>query len=170
MPKTVLLLRHGKADPSERGGTDHDRPLNERGRRDVEKVGARLVERGITVDGIVSSTSVRTYGTATLLAHVIGHDPDAVRLEKRLYLAEPEEYKNVLIETSQRVAGASGWGSILLVGHNPGMSQLASEWASDDIEMPTAALAHFQFSVDDWAELRGAAAARLLELLIAREA
>lgn len=167
MSKTVLLLRHGKADAGHLGGTDHDRTLNERGRLDVGLVSDACKKHDLKVDLIVCSTSVRTYGTAALFAQRFGYDLDRILLQSALYLAEPAAYVDALIQHSQIEPGTSD--SIMLVGHNPGMSQLASTWSRSDVSLPTSGLAHIELAINDWQELRLGSAGHLIQLLIPRE-
>jgi len=167
MSKTVLLFRHGKSDAGLSGGTDHDRTLNERGRLDVGVVGDACTKRGLKIDCMVCSTAVRAYSTAVLFAQKIGYDSNEIRLESSLYLAEPRAYVGALMQHSQTLRGGSD--SIMLVGHNPGISELANIWTRAAISLPTAALAHIELAISDWQEVRLTTPARLIQLLIPQE-
>jgi len=167
MSKTVLLFRHGKSDAGLLGGTDHDRTLNERGRVEVGLVGDACTKHALSIDLIVCSTAVRTYSTAVLFAERFGYDLDRIRLESALYLAEPTAYVDAIIQHSQIEQGAND--SIMLVGHNPGISELASAWASSAVSLPTAALAHIELAIHDWQDLSLSSKGRLIQLLIPRE-
>jgi len=167
MSKTVLLFRHGKSDAGLSGGTDHDRPLNERGRLDVSLVGDVCTGQGLNIDRIVCSTAVRTYSTAVLFAQRFGYDLNEIQLERTLYLAEPLAYIQAIIQHSQSERGQSD--SMMLVGHNPGISGLASAWTRSDVDLPTAAVAHIQLPIDDWRDLSVSTQAQLIQLVIPRE-
>ncbi|WP_327291750.1 SixA phosphatase family protein [Streptomyces sp. NBC_01198] len=115
-PRTIVLLRHAKADwPAV---PDHERPLADRGRLDAPMAGRRLADDGIAPDLVLCSTSVRTRETWKLAAHELPHRPRTV-YEERLYDASLGQLITLLSETSDEV------GSQLVVAHNPGMHALA---------------------------------------------
>ncbi|WP_333770076.1 SixA phosphatase family protein [Streptomyces sp. IBSBF 2435] len=115
-PRTVVLLRHAKADwPAV---PDHERPLADRGRLDAPMAGRRLADDGIAPDLVLCSTSVRTRETWKLAAHELPHRPRTV-YEERLYDASLGKLLALLNETPDDI------GSLLLVAHNPGMHALA---------------------------------------------
>lgn len=167
MSKTVFLLRHGKSDAGLAGGADHDRTLNERGRLDVGLVGDLCARHHLKIDLIVCSTAVRTYSTAVLFAQRLGYELDRIHLESALYLAEPRAYVRVLLQRSQLEQRDSA--STLLVGHNPGISQLASTWSHEEVSLPTAGLVQIEFAIDTWQEISLSSPGRLIQSLIPRE-
>ena len=131
--RTIVLLRHAKADwPSV---PDHERPLADRGRLDAPAAGRRLADDGVTPDLVLCSTATRTRETWKLAAHELPHRPKTV-YEERLYEATLGELLALLGETPDDV------GSVLLVGHNPGMHALAEALAGsaepDALERMTA--------------------------------
>jgi phosphohistidine phosphatase len=113
--RTVVLLRHAKADWPE--VPDHERPLAERGRKDAPAVGRRFTDDGIRPDLALCSTAARTRETWKLAAHELEHRPRTV-YEERLYEATLGELIALINETPDEI------GSLLLVGHNPGMHAL----------------------------------------------
>jgi phosphohistidine phosphatase len=146
-PRTIVLLRHAKADwPSV---PDHERPLADRGRHDSPAVGRRFLDDGISLDLALCSTSERTRETWKLAAHEMPHRPRTV-YEERLYEAGLGELLALLNETPDEI------GSLLLVGHNPGMHALADALAGSGegdaltrmnrIGFPTAAFAVLTFT------------------------
>lgn len=145
--RTIVLLRHAKADwPSV---PDHERPLADRGRLDAPAAGRRFADDGVTPDLALCSTSVRTRETWKLVAHELPHRPRTV-YEERLYDASLGDLLALLSETDDEI------GSLLLIGHNPGMHALADALAgaSDGdararmhrVGFPTAAFAVLTFS------------------------
>ncbi|MBM9505704.1 SixA phosphatase family protein [Actinacidiphila acididurans] len=145
-PRTLVLLRHAKADWPE--VPDHERPLADRGRQDAAAVGRRLVQDGVTADLVLCSTATRTRETWKLAVHELPHRPRTV-YEERLYDATLGDLLALVGETSDEV------GSLLLVGHNPGIHALADAMAgtADGDTMtrmnrgfPTAAFAVLTFS------------------------
>lgn len=145
--RTIVLLRHAKADWPQ--VPDHERPLADRGRLDAPAVGRRFADDGITPDLALCSTATRTRETWKLAAHEMSHRPRTV-YEERLYEATLGDLLALLNETADEV------GSLLMIGHNPGMHALADALAgSADTDaqarmkragFPTAAFAVITFS------------------------
>jgi len=147
--KTLLILRHAKSSKDDPGLDDHARPLNDRGERDAPRMGKLLRELDMVPDRIVSSTAVRARATAEAAAKASGYE-GKVDLESTLYLAEPDEYVEVVSKTPKKVR------SVLVVGHNPGLERLVEKLTRKREELPTAALAKVTFDLDDWKDLPGA--------------
>ncbi|MEU8761612.1 histidine phosphatase family protein [Streptomyces sp. NPDC048659] len=115
-PRRIVLLRHAKADWPQ--VSDHDRPLADRGRQDAPVAGRQLAETGIPLDLALCSTAARTRETWKLAVQELPQRPKTV-YEDRLYEASLGELIAVVNETPDSV------GSLLLVGHNPGMHAMA---------------------------------------------
>ncbi|MBW5482701.1 SixA phosphatase family protein [Streptomyces bambusae] len=115
-PRRIVLLRHAKADWPE--GSDHDRPLAERGRKDAPAVGRKLAATGISFDLALCSTAARTRETWKLVVHALPNRPRTV-YEERVYDASLGELIALLNETPDEVA------DLIVIGHNPGMHALA---------------------------------------------
>jgi phosphohistidine phosphatase len=157
-PRTLVLLRHAKADwPPV---PDHERPLAERGRLDSPAVGRRFTDDGISVDLALCSAAARTRETWKLAAHEMPHRPRTV-YEERLYEAGPGDLLALVGETPADI------GSLLVIGHNPGMHALtvvlAGTGEDDALELlervgfPTAAFAVLTFT-GTWKTLEDGAA------------
>lgn len=119
-PRRIVLLRHAKAEWSD--GTDHDRPLAERGRHDAPAAGQKLAQTGITFDLALCSSAVRTRETWKLAVQELPHRPKTT-YEERLYEASLGELIALVNETSDEVK------NLLVIGHNPGMHALADALA-----------------------------------------
>ncbi len=145
--KTLLILRHADSSWNDPRFNDHERPLNERGRSDAPRVGSFLVERELIPDRIVSSTARRAVQTAKLVADAFRSRVE-VEQSGSLYLAPPEGYAKVVAQ------GGGSADRLMLVGHNPGVSALATYLTGESVRMPTAGLAVVESPVDDWADLR----------------
>ena len=144
--KTILLLRHAKSSWKEAGLTDHARPLNKRGLRDAPRMGALIEEQKLRPDLILSSSAVRAIRTAEAVAEICGLEVPLVKHEE-LYLATSASY----IETTRYLD--ESFHRILLVGHNPGISDLLRQLTGCDAVMPTAALAQIELPIDKWNNL-----------------
>jgi phosphohistidine phosphatase len=150
--RQLILLRHAKSDWPD--VPDRERPLAKRGRRDAPRIGRWLREHGYQPDVVVCSSARRTRQTWDLVAPELGGSP-AVHFEPRAYAASAQ----TLLYLAQELPGR--YRSALLIGHNPGLSDLAASLAappeSDDgphshISLPTAAVAVVEFS-GDWPSL-----------------
>ncbi|MFD8985183.1 SixA phosphatase family protein [Streptomyces sp. NPDC059564] len=115
----LLLVRHAKAVPKEDPAQDVDRPLSERGRTDAPRAGRWLAESGFTPGLALCSPARRTRQTWQMLAPALAEPPSAV-YDERLYGAAPNALVTVLAER------AAGLGCVALVGHNPGIHDLAA--------------------------------------------
>ncbi len=144
--KTLLLLRHAKSSWKESHLADHDRPLNKRGQSDAPRIGTLIVQEHIQPDLIVSSTALRARSTAEAVADFCCH-PEAINEVRDLYLAPPMTY----IETAQ--CFPNHLDRVMMVGHNPGISQLLYRLTGCDEDFPTAALAQIEIPVEDWGDL-----------------
>ena len=149
----LTLLRHAKSDYP-LGVADHDRPLSHRGRRDAPVAG-QVLSRGPAIGLVLVSDAVRAQQTWDLAAASV---PDApVRTENRLYHASPLDIIEVISEVPDDV------GHVVVVGHNPGLEEVALMLARPDdspgydalcAKYPTSAIA--VLVVDGpWADVSG---------------
>jgi phosphohistidine phosphatase len=144
--KTLLILRHAKSSWKEPSQADHDRPLNERGKRDAPRIGLLLVEQSLVPDVIVSSTAKRARKTAELVARNSGYDGQ-IQFHQELYLATRETYIRVIRQLDNVHSRA------LVVGHNPGLQELLEALSGQPAELPTAALAQVSLEIAAWDQL-----------------
>lgn len=138
--RQLILTRHAKSDWGDPLLPDHDRPLNERGRGDAPRMARHVASEGVTVERIISSTARRATDTANVFGAQLGVE---VELDPELYLAAAP--------TLLRRAAASGVDSVMIVAHDPGISELAALLSNDGIQhMPTCAVARFEWDIDNW--------------------
>jgi phosphohistidine phosphatase len=159
--RRLILLRHAKSDWPD--VPDRDRPLAKRGRRDAPRIGRWLHEHGYQPDVVVCSSARRARQTWDLVAPELGGSP-AVRFEPRAYAASAMTLLHLAQELPSRYRTA------LLIGHNPGLSDLATSLVAPpvpgngprpQISLPTAAVAVLDFP-GDWPSLTPSQA-RLLD-------
>jgi phosphohistidine phosphatase len=152
--KRLIVVRHAKATHKP-GFADPDRPLTGRGRRDAKAAGQWLLGQRLIPDLVLCSPSLRTRQTWDRLAAALGagHDVE-VQYDSRLYLADEDAVLDVVGETPGDVQ------TLLIVGHNPAMQQVASSLAGQgDLGFPTTAIA--VVDLGSWARLvPGAGSAR----------
>ena len=124
----LVLVRHAKSDYPW-GVSDHDRPLNPRGRRDAPQVGAWLDEHVHWGDGIVPAVRVSTARRAQLTWAGV-RSRLSPRWESVDVQDEPLVYEADVATLSEVVRQASS-PLVLLVGHNPGLADLVARVAVD---------------------------------------
>ncbi len=133
MPQQLVLLRHGEALPASRGMRDFDRPLSEKGRVQAQSAAQAISAIMARPDLILASRAVRTTQTAeTVRATAFADVP--VITDPALYLATPDALLDVLRGLDE------DFRSVLLVGHNPGISEACARLADDGrlLSLPTA--------------------------------
>ncbi len=143
--KTLTLVRHAKSSWKDTSLADRDRPLNKRGKRDAPEMGRRIVAAGIRPSLIVSSPAVRAWTTAKVIANEIGYPREFLQRDNTLYLASVNGILDVI--ASQDV----GFNSLMLVGHNPGFTDVANYLVPGlTNNVPTAGVVSVQLDADDW--------------------
>jgi phosphohistidine phosphatase len=145
--KTLILVRHAKSSWNHPGLADFDRPLNQRGERDAPGIGVRLAVAIETLDAIVASPALRARQTALTLAGGIGFPEAEIRFEGGLYGASAAE-----MTASVRCFDNDAQ-IVAMVGHNPGMTDLANRFTGRYIDnIPTAGVVVIAFDIDAWNE------------------
>lgn len=160
--KTLLLMRHAKSSWKLEGQPDHDRPLNDRGKRDAPRMGRLLKQEGIQPDLILTSSAKRARKTASAVAEVLGA-PDSVQVREDLYGAGPDVYVAILRNLPDDVATA------MIVAHDPTISTVVSALTQHYTEMPTAAIASFRVPVPRWSDFALSLHCPLANLWLPRE-
>ena len=157
--RRLMLLRHSKTENDAPSGRDRDRRLDDRGRRDAAEIGGWIGRHPPFPDSVLVSPAVRAHQTweiAWQAMKALVPEPQ-VELVPELYGADPSQ----LLETI-RDASATDPKTLMLVGHNPGMHELAlALTGSGDAagrkaladNLPTSGLAVFDFGIDDWADV-----------------
>ena len=156
MSRSLYLLRHAKAGSAAAGQDDHARELTSRGRREATALGSRYAGGGELPDMVFTSTAARAVQTAELWARAAGLPERAIVRREGIYLAEPEAVLSLVHGLDEELR------RVLLVGHNPTFSELATGLSRRFIALPTCAMA--VLSIDGaWTDAR-AGGARLLRL------
>ena len=150
--KRIFVLRHAKSSWKVSGVPDHDRPLAPRGRRAGKAIARHLLEHGIEPELVLCSTARRARETLDRLEPALR--ASVVRFEPELYGAGAGTLLDRLRGVGDEV------GSVLLIGHNPGMQMLALDLARTtdpfheiEAKFPTAGLATLEFAGPGWRAL-----------------
>jgi phosphohistidine phosphatase len=168
--RTLLLLRHAKSSWSDPGLRDHERPLAPRGRKAAKRLARYVDSHGLQPELVLCSSARRARETLDLLRPALGAGAE-VAFDNDLYGADGGELLGRVRAVTNHVE------SVMLVGHNPGLQDLAISLAGDGepgalellrAKFPTAALAILDLGSTGWARL-GPGDARLTRLVLPRE-
>jgi len=166
--RTLYLLRHAKSSWAE-SGPDHDRPLAPRGSRAARMMAEHLVAAGVRPSLVLCSSAVRTRATLDALKPALYRS--AVSVEPELYGADAAEILDRLRGVEPDAE------SVMVIGHNPGLQDLAIELAGDGehaalaqlhAKFPTAALATLDLGDTTWGRL-GARRTYLTKLVVPKQ-
>jgi phosphohistidine phosphatase len=130
---TLILLRHAKSDWSGHED-DHDRPLAKRGRRQAPEAGRWLAANVDSIDLAVVSTAKRARTTWDLASDELD-EPPRTRHDDHAYAASVDELLDIVRSLDEAL------NTVVLVGHNPGLEDLAEALTASRVPMPTSALA-----------------------------
>jgi phosphohistidine phosphatase len=147
--KRLTLLRHANADWKDSRVADFDRTLNRKGVSEATAMAKRVFEREMVPELVLTSPAVRAQQTTEIFMRELELPPRKRRIEERLYLAQPEDILEAIRTTGPRIS------HLMVVGHNPGLSDLARRLASggrlDDL--PTAAFCTMSFDARTWVDV-----------------
>jgi len=157
--RRLMLLRHAKTENDAPSGRDQDRRLDDRGRSDAAEIGGWIARHPPFPDSVLVSPAIRAHQTWEIAWAAMKDLVPQPHLEllPELYGADPSQ----LLQTIH-AASATDSQRLMVVGHNPGMHELALALAGsgDDAgrraladNLPTSGLAIFDFAVDDWADV-----------------
>lgn len=142
--KTLYLLRHAKSSWDDASLPDRDRPLEARGGRDAAKMSKRWSQRIEKPALIMSSPAARAFETAKVVARGLDYKTKEIAIDERLYAATEVTLLAVIEALDDKLD------RVMLVGHNPGFTELAHHFDSSIAHMPTCALVEFRFDARSW--------------------
>lgn len=158
--RQVMLLRHAKSSWDRTDLDDFDRPLSPRGRAAAPLMGRHVSHERSWPDLVLCSSAVRARQTWELVSaewdRADSPEPPQLEVRASLYMATPHELLSALLRLDDEIA------SVMIIGHNPGLGQLANRLiGSGDPQrrgalarkFPTAALAVVQLDIERWATL-----------------
>jgi phosphohistidine phosphatase len=148
--RRLTLLRHGQAQAIDTCPEDFERTLTRRGCIEAHEMAARIVHRSLIPDLILVSPAERAWSTAEIIAGACELDSKQVQCARELYLATPETTWRLLARCDAAL------GHILICGHNPGLSQVASRFGPKPQRrnLPTGGLATAVWHHATWESLQ----------------
>lgn len=158
--RRLMLLRHAKTETDAPSGRDRDRRLDDRGHRDAAQMGDWIAAHPPFPDTVLVSHAVRARQTWEIAWEAMKDRVPAPQVEilPELYGADPAQ----LLDSIRTATIPADPKRLLLIGHNPGMHEIAlmligggdpdgAEALADNL--PTAGLAIFDFDVKDWGDV-----------------
>ncbi|PZP49500.1 MAG: phosphohistidine phosphatase [Pseudopedobacter saltans] len=143
--KELILVRHAKSSWDNPSLKDFDRPLNERGKKDVITMSERLASRNVHPDLLIASPARRTLTTAKAFAKTLEIKAEEIVLVPSLYQALPAEFFRVIknIDNSKNC--------VLMFTHNTGLTDFANELTNVHIDnIPTCGIFAVKADIANW--------------------
>lgn len=144
--KRLLLMRHAKSDWDADYDTDHDRPLNGRGRKAADAMGKVLANAGQVPELVITSSAVRARTTVERAA-ASGGWSSRIDVTDDLYGTSP--YGAIAVAA----AAPDTVDSLMLVGHEPTWSGVVRHLTGASIRVKTATVVGIDLHIDQWRSL-----------------
>lgn len=143
--KVIHLIRHAKSSWDNPDLDDFSRTLNERGKKDAPFMANKLKELGCNPDYFMSSPAKRTTETSKIIATALSYDIEKTIFDERIYHSSLPQILQVLNEIP------NSFNTIILVGHNPTLTQLSNYLTDDFIDnIPTCGIVKIELDIDNW--------------------
>ncbi len=165
MNRRLIVMRHAKSSWADGSMSDHERPLNERGRREAPEVANKLVELEWFPEVILSSDAKRTLETWKHMKPVF-KDADCSPIRHKLaelYHAGMDEVVDALTDVIDDIE------CVLLLGHNPGWEDVVAYLSGVSVTMTTANAVLLEGEGDSWQEALERGSWQLVEVIRPRE-
>ena len=147
MTRNIYLLRHAQSADKQSGQTDKDRVLTAQGESDAKKLGTFLKKSDIRFDRIISSTARRAQSTTLLVCQSLGYETNTIIWDDHLYATSGVQIVQRVIHQENSLK------NILIVGHNPAISEAAELLSCEDsIYLVPATLVQIAF-LGDWSSV-----------------
>ncbi|MCF8429144.1 MAG: phosphohistidine phosphatase SixA [Bacteroidia bacterium] len=156
--KTLILMRHAKAEHGNFEISDFDRKLTEKGKSDADIAAKILAKKIKKIDLIVTSSAKRTLKTAKIIAENFDIDKNKIHSINEIYEADSDAYVHVL-----RSLNDDKVKTVIVVGHNPTIGAMAAILSGNEIvEFKPSSFAVFNLTIDTWKMFRIAKAENIL--------
>jgi phosphohistidine phosphatase len=140
---TLNLIRHAKTNQVSPTGSDFDRALLDKGISQSNVLGNYLQTHHIELGKVLCSSALRTQQTRSIICQHLSEQCNFV-FSKKLYLCSHIELLNVIVEFGKDEE------TITIVGHNEGISDLASHLSGEFVHLRTSEMISFTFPFDSW--------------------
>ena len=157
--KTLILIRHAKAGTGDHGVPDLQRPLTDRGKKNILSMGEYLSGSSLNIGHFYTSPAERALSTARGMAPYLGFKKKQILIDPALYTFNSDDLLLWLRELPKNQQG------VILTGHNPALTDLINFLAVKDLEkLPTCGIAVLKLSVKKWQDIVSGSAS-LTELM-----
>ncbi len=147
--KNLLLIRHAKSSWDDPELEDRERPLTKKGQNDAELIGEILKNHNIHLDKIFCSSALRARMTIEIISKSLNFNPQEIVYLNELYNVSFYTLRDFLRELDDNL------NSVAMVGHNPGLSELAHFLLYGfSRELPTCAAVFIELNIDKWSDLK----------------
>jgi phosphohistidine phosphatase len=143
--KTVYIVRHAKSSWDNFNLSDHDRPLQQVGIKKTKKIIDFLKNKRTAADLIISSSAVRAFETAKLIATGIGYPIQAIVKNADLFQANEDDIYNELLSIDDDK------NSVMIIAHNPTLTDFVNNFVAPQIDnLPTTGIVRIDFDTNTW--------------------
>jgi phosphohistidine phosphatase len=145
MPKTLLIIRHGKSSWDQENTSDVDRLLKETGIVRTQMIAQKLLELNIFPGLILTSHAKRALHTAQIIAKQLGYPEENIRIDRSIYDSDAHEVLKIIKKSDPTVD------TLFIFGHNPTFTYLANMFLQHTIiDLPTSGTVILSFSCEKW--------------------
>ena len=145
--KTVSFVRHAKASSDAKYKRDFDREINERGKEKTLYLTEILKLKKIEPELLICSPSIRTTQTAQLIIQTLNWAKTPILFDELLYSGNHQNYLNALYSVDDHI------NSVMIIGHNPFISEAAFELKNQLEMMKTSQICHLEIKTNKWSEI-----------------
>lgn len=146
--KRLFIVRHAKSSWDSPYLSDFDRPLNNRGKRDLPDMANRFSDTNYHVDYIISSPAERAWTTAKGFVKTLNIADENFIDDERFYHANTSTMKEIISVAD------NAHDTIMVFGHNPGLTSLIASLSDFNLyNLPTCAICGIEFTFDVWEEI-----------------
>ena len=143
--KTIYLVRHAKSDWGNASTGDFDRTLNERGMKNAPVMAARLKQKEILPELVISSPATRTLTTAELFSETLGYPAKKIQQRIEIYRGGVLD----LLKIVQQIPDTCD--SAMLFGHNPTLTEFSNLLTGSYTEnLVTCAVIKIELDIESW--------------------
>ncbi|MFT5483284.1 MAG: phosphohistidine phosphatase [Halieaceae bacterium] len=149
LQRTLLLVRHAETETPRPGQDDFKRELTQRGRADAERVGNHLQVLGYEPDRVLVSSALRASQTAAIVTEQLNCATSTISYRDALYYEGGSGLTDTLLDLPDELL------QVLVLAHNPAISQFAGKLSGERLHMAPCAVACIVGSSGSWAEFMG---------------
>jgi phosphohistidine phosphatase len=146
--RSVFILRHAKAEKGMAGTSDIDRPLHPVGVSESNLMAQQLLSHEHLPDCIITSHASRAASTALIFFRILNLNEERFLVRKSIYEASADDLSDLIMSLDDKIR------SVMLVGHNPSMTWLASQADPKINHIPTGGIVRLDISIKSWVEFK----------------